>query len=109
MQSKCENLIVEIKNRKKILENEKQIIQNKKNDNKFLEQVYSDYKKYYLVIKNEKQKQLDAFLKISYYLDSLIDESKVAKETLQEIKNDKYKILGKIEEIRSEINSLTQD
>lgn len=100
-------LILEINKRKGILKDEYKILQERKRENNFLEQVYDDYKNYYSLIIEEKQKQYEALKNISNYLDSLIQESKVAKDTLEELKNDKYKILGKIEEVRSEINDYT--
>jgi len=100
-------LMLEINKRKEILKDEYKILQEKKRENNFLEQVYDDYKKYHSLIIEEKQKQYEALKNISNYLDSLIKESKVAKNTLEELKNDKYKILGKIEQVRSEINDYT--
>ena len=102
-------LLLEINKRKNILKEEYRFLQEKKRDNKFLEQVYDDYKNYYSLIIEEKQKQYIALQNISNYLDSLIQESNIAKDKLQEIKNDKYKILGKIEKIRSEINDFTSE
>lgn len=100
-------LMLEINKRKEILKDEYKILQERKRENNFLEQVYNDYKNYYSLIIQEKQKQYEALKNISNYLDSLIEESKVAKDTLEELKNDKYKILGKIEQVRSEINDYT--
>ena len=100
-------LMLEINKRKEILKDEYKILQERKRENNFLEQVYDDYKNYYSLIIEEKQKQYEALKNISNYLDSLIEESKLAKDTLEELKNDKYKILGKIEEVRSEINDYT--
>lgn len=100
-------LILEINKRKEILKDEYKILQERKSENNFLEQVYDDYKNYYSLIVEEKQKQYEALQNISKYLDSLIEESNIAKDNLEDLKNDKYKILGKIDEVRSEINDYT--
>lgn len=100
-------IISEIDKRKLILEEEYANLREKKTENIFLEDVYNDYNNYYTIIKQERYKQYLALKKISDYLDSLIDESNIAKYKLEELKNDKYKILGKIENIRSEINKYT--
>ena len=106
--SKLENkLMLEINKRKEILKDEYKILQERKRENNFLEQVYDDYKNYYSLIIEEKQKQYEALQNISNYLDSIIQESNIAKDKLEELKNDKYKILGKIEQVRSEINDST--
>ena len=112
MGSNCQDIVknklfLEINKRKRILKDEYKILHERKRENNFLEQVYHDYKNYYSLIIEEKQKQYKALKTISNYLDSLIQESKIAKDTLQELKNDKYKILGKIEQVRSEINEYT--
>ena len=100
-------LILEINKRKEILKDEYKILQERKRENNFLEKVYDDYKNYYSLIIEEKQKQYEALKNISNYLDSLIQESELTKNTLEELRNDKYKILGKIEQVRSEINDFT--
>ncbi len=100
-------ILLEINKRKQILKDEYKNLQERKRENIFLEQVYYDYKKYYSLIIEEKQRQYEALKKISNYLDSLIQETKLAKDTLEKLKNDKYKILGKIENVRSEINEYT--
>ena len=100
-------LIIEINKRKEFLKDEYKILQERKRENNFFEQVYDDYKKYYSLIIEEKQKLYEALQNISNYLDSLIEESNMAKDKLEELKNDKYKILGKIEQVRSEINDFT--
>ena len=100
-------LMLEINKRKEILKDEYKILQEKKRENNFLEQVYDDYKNYYSLIIQEKQKQYEALKNISNYLDSLIQETQLTKDTLEELRNDKYKILGKIEKVRSEINDFT--
>jgi hypothetical protein len=102
-------LLLEINKRKNILREEYRFLQEKKKENIFLEQVYDDYKNYYSLIVEEKQKQYKALQNISHYLDSLIQESNMAKDKLEELKNDKYKILGKIEKVRSEINEFTSE
>ena len=100
-------LMLEIDKKRKILKDEYKILQERKTENKFLEQVYGDYKNYYSLIVQEKQKQYESLLNISNYLDSLIQETNIAKDKLEQLKNDKYKILGKIDEVRSEINDFT--
>ena len=114
MANKCQEIVKmklldEINKRKKYLREEYLLLEKRKDENDFLDQVYSDYKSYYAYIANEKKKQYEGLMKISNYLDGLIEESSIAKDKLEEMKNDKYKILGKIEEIRSEINELTRE
>ena len=100
-------LMLEINKRKEILKEEYKILQERKRENNFLEQVYDDYKNYFKLIVEEKQKQYEALQNISNYLDTLIEESKLTKHKLEELNNDKYKILGKIDQVRSEINDHT--
>ena len=100
-------LMLEIDKKRKILKDEYKILEERKRENKFLEQVYGDYKNYYSLIVQEKQKQYESLQNISNYLDSLIQETNIAKDKLEQLKNDKYKILGKIDEVRSEINDFT--
>ena len=114
MTNKCQEIVKmklldEINKRRQYLREEYLSLEKRKHENDFLDQVYNDYKGYYGYIANEKKKQYQGLIKISNYLDGLIEESSVAKDKLEEMKKDKYKILGKIEEIRSEINEVIRE
>ena len=102
-------LLTEIRERQQKLREEHKIIREKSKENAFLGTVLNDYNRYNDYIRDQAQKKYDALLKISNYLDGLIEQSDLVKENLESLKFDKHHILGKISEVRAELDEITAE
>lgn len=96
----------QIKKRQKLILEKARDIEQTKKENKFLEHVYNDYKKYHTYILEEKKQQMEAFHILQNYLDNLINTDKISKHELENLKNDQSGILKELNTVKNELDSL---
>jgi hypothetical protein len=96
----------QIEMRRKLILDKSRKIEKKKRVNHFLEDVKSDYEKYYHYIVQEKQQQYNSMMIIKNYLDDLIKTEKLANNELNNIKYDQSNILIEMDKIKTELNKL---
>ena len=96
----------EIKNREKLLLEKRQQLEERKNDNHFLETVAKDYQKYYDYTISEKKQQMQSMIILNNYLENLIKSEKMTREEIREAKNEQKHILKELDNIKSGLDSL---
>lgn len=99
------DMALEINKKQQYLQERYKEISKNKLDNKYLESIYLDYKNYFDYINNIKKEQLEAFQKISYYLDNVGNQLKTTDHLLEETKKDQFLVLNQINKIRNELNN----
>ena len=107
-----DNLQIELEHRKNMLKKKSIDIQSLSSENRFLENVKDDYQKHYQYMKKIKEEQYRSMGIIADYLDSLLEQSKIADNSVRKAKNQQNKILsemGKIEEEIEDLMKLTQN
>ena len=82
-------------------------VREKQKQNKFLTGVVEDYIKYYKYIKKQKVEQEEALRIISEYIDSISQDTEITKELLAQSKNDQKSILAKMQQIKREVDKIT--
>jgi hypothetical protein len=82
-------------------------VREKQKQNKFLTGVVEDYIKYYKYIKTQKVEQEEALRIISEYIDSISQDTEITKELLAQSKNDQKSILAKMQQIKREVDKIT--
>ena len=96
----------------KIKQNKEFLLQNKKEletgatNNKYLEGVVKNYKKYYDNVSEEKQRQYDAMMLLKEYLDDLINEDKITNNQLRDAKRQQRNIVMEMEKITNELKKI---
>lgn len=98
----------ELAERKNMLSNQLREIATVSSENRFLEQVKNDYRRYYDTMLDEKRQQCAALEMISEYLSSITGDLKLAGTALDETKVQQGLLLAEIEKVRGEIDALTQ-
>ena len=73
-----DNLQIELEHRKNMLKKKSIDIQSLSSENRFLENVKDDYQKHYQYMKKIKEEQYRSMGIIADYLDSLLEQSKIA-------------------------------
>lgn len=96
----------EIKNKKALILEEKNNIENVKKGNKLLEGVHKNYKVYYDGIVKEKQQQYDAMMLLNQYLDELIKKEHISGKQIKNARKDQKDIIGEMEKITIDLKDL---
>ena len=99
----------EIENRERILRETYKNLQKTTLENKFFQSVLDDYEKYYTYIREDKQKQYNAFKHISDYLDGLIMNTDTLNDQVESMKEDQKIILTNLAKIRGELDDITHE
>lgn len=94
-----------VSRRQLILEKTKEI-KKKEKLNHFLQDVASDYKKYYDYIIQERQQQYDSMKTLQVYLDDLMKTEKLASYELKQAKRDQKELLKEMDKIKLELDKL---
>jgi hypothetical protein len=76
--------------------------------NQFLNMVRDDYAKYYDIIAQQKNDQLQALKTIDKYVTDLKHSDDMTDRQIDEITKDQMRIIKEMREIRGNINSLTR-
>jgi hypothetical protein len=77
--------------------------------NHFLEEVKSDYSKYYQVISKQKEDQIKALELINEYIHNLTMSGQLSKQNIKDAKEEQKKILMELKSIKSGIDSMIDD
>ena len=97
----------ELADRKKLVNERYENIQNIKHDNHFLEKVAGDYFDHYEAIKKIKSEQMRSMNILVEYLDHLIKESTMTDESLDYAKKQQSQLLGELDTLNNEINRIS--
>jgi hypothetical protein len=97
----------ELQDRKQILNERYENIQNTKKENIFLEKVESDYTDHYNAIKKIKVEQMKSMKILIEYLDHLIKETNMTEESLQYAQGQQHKLLNELDSLNNEINRIS--
>lgn len=97
----------QINARRKLILDKNKLIQNKKKQNHFLNEVKSDYETFYKYIINEKQQQYQSMELLNKYLDDLTKTNELAEDELDVLKHEQKDILSEMDKIKMELNKLT--
>lgn len=96
----------ELADRKNLVNERYENIQNIKQDNHFLEKVAGDYFNHYEAMKKIKSEQMRSMNILVEYLDHLIKESNMTDESLEYAKKQQSKLLEELNILDSEINKI---
>ena len=78
-------------------------------DNKFLRQVYGDYKDYHNYIINQKKDQELQILRLLHYLEKSMLEANLTDRMVREAKHEQQVLLEKLNTVRSDLTEITED
>ena len=77
--------------------------------NRFLEEVKSDYSKYYQVISKQKEDQIKALELINEYIQNLTISGQLSKQNIKDAKEEQKKILMELKLIKTSLDFITND
>ena len=78
-------------------------------DNKFLRQVYGDYKDYHNFIINQKKDQEIQILRLLHYLEKNMIDSNLTERMLEEAKHEQSILLEKLYEVRNDLEDVVNE
>ena len=96
----------EIKKRKELLLLKTKELEHDKTNNKHLEGVAKEYKKYYDTVIKEKQQQYDSMMLLKEYLDDLIKQENIDKHQLKRVRKDQQDIILEMDKITSDLKDI---
>ena len=80
-----------------------------KDENIFLNEIYDDYNKYYNHIVKQKRDHKNELNNLISYLEKNMLESGLSNRALRQAKFEQKKLLGKLENIKNELNELLEE
>ena len=98
----------EIEIRKRDLRSKLISLKGAQKENSFLEDIVTDYERYYANIKRSKENEATALSMLVEYMDNITASTQLTKEALSQTKKQQRELMGKIETIRKEIDELEQ-
>lgn len=98
----------EIQKRRELLLEKRKHLKKVRNQNEFLEEVISDYGKYYGYIVEQKQEQMRALDMLNKYINDLIEKENMTSENLKDAKQEQKKIIYEIKKIKKGLDSFTE-
>ena len=104
--TKIEHLTQQIDARRNLLLSKQTTLKMAAQQNQFLNMVREDYAKYYSVIAQQKQEQLDALTTLDKYVKDLKHSDDISDAHIDEITKDQMRIIKEMRSIRQNINSL---
>lgn len=78
-------------------------------DNKFLSQVYGDYKDYHNYIINQKKDQEIQILRLLHYLEKNMIDSNLTERMLEEAKHEQSILLEKLYDVRNDLEDVVNE
>jgi hypothetical protein len=81
-------------------------LQTTQGENKFLEGVVDDYKRYYAYIKNQKAEELAALQMIGQYVDSIAASTELTEDAISKSKQQQHELLRKTNAIKKELDEI---
>ena len=104
---KIEHLTQQIDARRNMLLSKQTALKLASQQNQFLNMVRDDYAKYYDIIAQQKQDQLEALKSIDKYVTDLKHSEDISDKHLDEITKDQMRLIKEMREIRGNINTLS--
>jgi hypothetical protein len=98
----------EIQKRRELLLEKRKQLKKVRNQNEFLEEVISDYGKYYGYIVEQKQEQMRALDMLNKYINGLIEKENMTSENLKDAKQEQKKIIYEMKKIKKGLDSFTE-
>jgi uncharacterized membrane-anchored protein YhcB (DUF1043 family) len=98
----------EIQKRRELLFEKRNYLKKVRNQNEFLEEVISDYGKYYGYIVEQKQEQMRALDMLNKYINDLIEKENMTSENLKDAKKEQKKIIYEMKKIKKGLDSFTE-
>jgi hypothetical protein len=98
-----------IENKKNMLINKQRQLNNISNQNKFLNFVKDDYKRFYGHIHRQKQEQIKALGLLDEYIKDLTTSGQLTKYNIEDAKEEQRKILNEMRVIRESLDELIDD
>ena len=98
----------EIQKRRELLLEKRKHLKKVRNQNEFLEEVISDYGKYYGYIVEQKQEQMRALDMLNKYINGLIEKENMTSENLKDAKQEQKKIIYEMKKIKKGLDSFTE-
>ena len=98
----------EIQKRRELLLEKRNHLKKVRNQNEFLEEVISDYGKYYGYIVEQKQEQMRALDMLNKYINGLIEKENMTSENLKDAKQEQKKIIYEMKKIKKGLDSFTE-
>jgi hypothetical protein len=77
--------------------------------NSFLEEVKSDYSKYYQYVSKQKEDQIKALELINEYIQNLTISGQLSNQNIKDAKEEQRKILMEMKSIKSSLDSIIND
>ena len=77
--------------------------------NRFLEEVKSDYSKYYQYVSKQKEDQIKALELINEYIQNLTISGQLSNQNIKDAKEEQKKILMEMKSIKSSLDSIIND
>lgn len=96
----------QIKEKEEYLLNKYKQIGNLAKENEFLESVKDDYTNYYNYIVQEKQAQINAMEKINAHINSLVLNTQLSADKIQDAKLEQQRILNEMNNIKQNLDYL---
>lgn len=96
----------QIKEKEQFLLNKYKQIENLAKENEFLEDVKNDYYNYYNYIVQEKQAQINAMEKINAHINSLVLNTQLSADKIQDAKLEQQRILNEMNNIKQNLDYL---
>ena len=105
--TKIEHLTQQIDARRNLLLSKQTTLKLAAQQNQFLNMVREDYARYYDIIAQQKQDQLQALKTIDTYVTDLKHTDDITDKQIDEITKDQMRIIKEMREIRGNINTLS--
>lgn len=99
----------QILSKRNFLLEQQQRINKIRKHNEFLENVRNDYAKYNNYIRDEREKQIQAFSMLNQYLNDLTISGKLSKNNMKDAKAEQKKILGEIQNIKVGLDEIMKE
>ena len=98
------NITSKIADKKKELFNKAEKLKDASRENKYLEKVIKDYKRYHDNNEEEKWQQYHALKMIVNYIDKINDDINITDEILEQTKYDQQELLKEMSNIKQELD-----
>ena len=99
----------QISNRKQLLAENRKKINGITNENEYLNEISSDYEKYFDYIKGQKEQQIKAFDLIYKYLERLIKSNNITETEITNAMREQREILEKINGIKHDLDDIINE
>jgi flagellar biosynthesis chaperone FliJ len=95
-----------IEQKRNMLLNKQKNIKEITKHNQFLDNVKSDYEKYYNYIAEQKKQQIQALELLNTYISDLTETGKITKHNIDDAKHEQGKIMNEVDEIKKKLDDM---